>query len=117
MEYGYLNIYKYQIIIEGKLRDTYFDDIYHKFMKWLCRLSKRLYVENVCVEIHENFYAGKEAVIIDKNGEVYGQLYEYPLGTVGNKNNEPSWTDYLRGERAEGLTIPKLLEQKHHKNK
>lgn len=116
MEYGYLNIYKYQIIVEGKLRDTYFDDTYRNFMKWLCRLSKRLYVDNVCVEIHER-YTDKEAIIIDKNGEVYGDLFEYSLGSMGNENNEPTWTDYLRWERAENSTLPKLLEQKYCKKK
>ena len=37
----------YFIIVDGALRDTYFEDTLKSFMNWFCRLAKRLGVEDI----------------------------------------------------------------------
>lgn len=102
----------YIIVVEGYLRDRCFDDIYKRFIKWLCRLSKRLCVENVLVNIRDYY---KQTTIIDARG-VYEAMYEYPLCCLGNEDGEPSWTDYLRWERTKNSEYPLMLEYKYYKN-
>ena len=102
----------YIIVVEGYLRDRYFDAVYKEFVKWLCRLAKRLCVEDVLVNIRDYY---KQATVTDITG-IYEALYEYPLNTVGNENDEPSWTDYLRWEYSKKSEMPMLLEYKYHTN-
>lgn len=44
----------YFILLEGRLRDTTYDSLYKHFIKWLTRLAKRVYVDNVDV-VFEDF--------------------------------------------------------------
>lgn len=72
---------KYILIISASLRDREFDQTYREFIKWLCRLAKRILVENVLIKVE-----GYGKSIIVENPEigcgptpwetVYGQMLE-----------------------------------------
>ncbi len=42
---------EYIVVLEAYLRDTYFDDTLKAFCKWLNRLSKRVYLEDILVKV------------------------------------------------------------------
>lgn len=41
----------YIIVLEGRLRDTFYEDTLRSFTKWLSRLSKRVWIEDVLVRV------------------------------------------------------------------
>lgn len=41
----------YIVVLEGALRDTYYEDTLKAFVKWLNRLSKRIWVEDMLVRV------------------------------------------------------------------
>lgn len=45
---------EYILVVDGNLRDRKFTQTYREFVKWLVRLSKRLGVEEVLVEIKDH---------------------------------------------------------------
>lgn len=71
---------EYFVIVDGSLRDRFFEQTSMEFNKWLNRLAKRVSVEEILVKVSdlnkEYFYT---------NSLPYEDMYEY----------NPSWTDYL----------------------
>ena len=50
--YGYLRIQdEYILVVNGSFRDREFEQTLQEFNKWICRLAKRISVEDVLVEI------------------------------------------------------------------
>lgn len=81
---------KYLLMLNGDLRDRKFDETYREFVKWLCRLAKRVNVDSVLVRI---VGYGKECVINE-----YG--YENPFQRMNKdpswcKNGSENWCEYL----------------------
>ena len=70
---------EYFVIVDGSLRDRFFEQTFMEFNKWLNRLAKRVSVEEILVKVSdlnkEYFYT---------NSLPYEDMYEYP-----------NWTDYL----------------------
>ena len=55
LDNGWMHIYSgYLLIVDAELRDRYFEETKKAFLKWLCRLSKRLYVSDICVKIYDD---------------------------------------------------------------
>lgn len=50
----------YFVIVSGDFRDRYFNETLREFVEWLCRLAKRVRIEDVMVEIRG---FGKEILI------------------------------------------------------
>lgn len=90
----------YMVVVDASLRDREFEQTFKEFQKWLCRLSKRINVENVLVKING---FEKEKIITNRN-DVYGEMYELPSWC--NDNGEPAWYEYLVWEHGVGTPIP-----------
>lgn len=118
---------EYILVVEASLRDREFDQTYKEFQKWLCRLSKRISVEDVLVEIK----GYDQKVIIRNDNDVYGEMFESPSWYQGgmhsnwklskklkeysdNKEiNEPNWCEYLLWESMDNCEYPRILGFKY----
>ena len=82
---------EYILVVDGNLRDRKFAQTYREFVKWLVRLSKRLGVEEVLVEINEMVsWVEKE---------------------------ESNWCEYLLWEESEESNYPLMLEERYCRKK
>lgn len=99
----------YMIVVDAVLRDREFEITYKEFINWLCRLSKRVNIDNVLVEI-TGF--NKSAIIRNIN-DVYGKMFEAP--SWFDETGEPTWSEYMMFERVEGEEYPLILERKYSK--
>lgn len=63
----------YFITISGELRDRCLDETIKEFSKWLCRLAKRLWIDDINVHIH---YDWGNKILID-NSKPYFEMYDY----------------------------------------
>ena len=111
----------YILLVDGSLRDREFDQTYREFQKWLCRLAKRIDVEDVLVEVKD---WGKSSLV--KNPEiqkervwntVYGQMYEDPTWAQDRKKSgtgEPNWCEYLMWDYMKGSEYPMMLAYKYY---
>lgn len=108
---------EYILVVEGSLRDRFFNRTYREFQKWLCRLAKRISVENVLVEI-----TGYDEKCIITNPEisnykhwdtVYGQMFEPPSWFFTNKDKEPNWCEYLIWQPMDECDYPAVLGYKY----
>lgn len=62
-------------MVNGSFQDQNFKQTYKEFFKWLCRLTKRVFVEDVLVEIK-----GYDISTIIRNiNDVYGKMFENPI--------------------------------------
>ena len=92
---------RYMLAVEGDLRDTEFEETKRSFLKWLCRLAKRINVCSVVVMISEY---GHSMIISD--AAPFDSMYEWG-------DNEKLWTNYLRWERDPGSDMPLMLADKY----
>lgn len=105
---------KYILVVDGSFRDRKFDQTYKEFQNWLCRLAKRVSVEDVLVEVSGQ---GKSSVIRNpylQKSTVYGQMFEYP--SWSNDTGEPTWCEYLMYDRAKNSDYPMILGYKYFAN-
>ena len=107
---------EYILVVDGSLRDRMFDQTYKEFMKWLCRLGKRVGIEDVLVEVKDN----KKSTIIRNTNiqkekyswkKSFSQLFEDP--TWCNDTGEPNWCEYLMYDKAKKSDYPMLLAYKY----
>lgn len=116
----------YILVVDGSLRDRDFKTSYREFQKWLCRLAKRVCVEDVLVEIKgwdgvdwkSPDYAYDNArwrteVIRDPN-DAYWRMFEDPSWMADNISGEPAWYEYLMWESAKDSSYPLLLAYKYY---
>jgi len=109
---------KYILVVDGSLRDREFEQTYKEFQKWLCRLAKRVDIEDVLVEV-----IGFEKSTIIRNPRLkgkqswetmYGQMNEKPTWCYNDGEiHEPNWCEYLMWNRAKDSTFPMMLEYKY----
>jgi len=108
----------YYLTVSGSLRDRMFDETFREFVKWLCRLSKRLSVEYVLVSV-DGYKNGDchYRTLIDASGydnpygNPYDAMYEWP--SWANDDDEPAWWEYLWWDRARGSFLPMKLKYKY----
>lgn len=111
---------EYILVVEGSLRDRMFEQTYREFMKWLCRLGKRVGIEDVLVEVKGH---NKSTIIRNTNiqreryswEKSFSQLFEDP--TWCNDTGEPNWCEYLLWDRANNSDYPMLLAYKYFNDK
>lgn len=99
----------YYIIVEGNLRDRTYDRTMHEFSKWLCRLSKRLIVDEVYVKIRDdlNSYTYLD---YDRWDNPYSDMYEW------TSEDGYNWCDYLLWKSTDD-GLPEQLKTKYIHNK
>ena len=109
---GWLEIQSYyDLMVHAALRDRHFEETYREFMKWLCRLAKRIHIEDILVRISEY----DKSVVIDDGIDVespYYEMYEWP-SWCKESEGEPAWWEHLLWERAKGTEYPMLLAYKY----
>lgn len=99
----------YLLILEGKLRDREFEQTYKEFVKWLCRLCKRIDVEDILVQIkgHNHSEIITNSYLIHPKHSYntrFGQMYENPSWC--NDTGEPAWWEYLMWDRYGDSSLP-----------
>lgn len=104
------------LVVDGALRDRVYEETFREFMTWLCRLAKRVSVNDVLVKIDCPYY--KSFVIQDDSK--FGKMFELP--SWANKKHEPTWCEYLMWEPSKGWRgdsthhLPMALEYKYYNN-
>lgn len=101
---------EYILVVNGSFRDRMFEQTYKEFQKWLCRLAKRISVEDVLVEIQ----AYEKSVIVRNTDDIYGKMFEYP--SWSNDTGEPTWCEYLMWKRMDKYDYPRILGYKYFKD-
>lgn len=107
----------YLLTVHGDLRDRMFQETFREFMKWICRLSKRVMVLKVLVSIDgydEKSYIPKHYVL--DGTDVFAEMEELPSWCTGNTTGEPAWCEYLMWDRAKDSEMPILLKYKYFKD-
>lgn len=84
---------EYILVVNGNLRNRDFHRTFKEFNKWLCRLSKRVIVKNIMVDVDSDFEG-----FFFKNEVPYRQMFETPSWVDENSYN---WCEYLMWERGE----------------
>ena len=102
---------KYLLTLDAHLRDTVFKDTFRNFQKWLCRLAKRVSVLDLLIKITDDLDVAKTTIIQD--AQPYEEMFEYPLDSIGNKDGEPAWYEFLYWERMKDCSYPMLLGYKY----
>ncbi len=83
----------YILTIEAELRDREFSETVREFMNWLCRLSKRVFVTDICVKIHDKL--GKMLSLTDPGP--FAEMEEAPSGL--KLHGESAWWECLLWEK------------------
>ena len=109
----------YHLDIIAYLRDVEFDEAYRAFMKWLCRLAKRVQVEDVLVRVYDGY---KRALIDTPHLGVdnkYLAMFEPPTWCSDSNDEypEPNWCEYLMWDRAYDSDYPMMLGYKYFNDK
>ena len=98
---------EYILVVDGSFRDRMFEQTFKEFQKWLCRLSKRISVEDVLVEVK----GYEEKVSIRNTNDVYGRMFESP--TWCNDDGDPNWCEFMMWDRAKDSDYPMMLAYKY----
>lgn len=96
---------RYYITVFGSLRDRMFRETFTELQKWLVRLSKRVMVDSVNIELtadnrKEPYYIQYSAA---EERNPYYEMFEDPSWVT---KGEPAWYEYLMWERVPGDFIP-----------
>ena len=114
---GWLRIQdEYILVVDGSFRDRMFDQTFREFMKWLCRLGKRVSIEDALVEVK-----GYDKSTIIKNTNIQRKKYSYRKVFDGlfedpswcNDTGEPNWCEFMMWDRAKNSDYPMLLAYKY----
>lgn len=92
---------RYMLTVDGALRDREFEETKREFVKWLCRLAKRLSVYWVVVEISSYGHS-----MIISRVRPFEDMFEW-------KDGEKRWTSYLFWERDPQSDWPLKLADKY----
>lgn len=79
----------YILVVNGSFRDRKFKDTLKEFNKFLCRLAKRVGVEDVMVEIK----GYRKSILIRDNNKVYADMFEYPSWSY--KTDSSNWCERI----------------------
>ena len=75
---------RYFLVLDGNLRDRYYEDTFKELNKFLNRLGKRLMVDSVYVRL----YNYERSHIFTNKNDCYGKMFE----------NDNPWYNYLMWE-------------------
>lgn len=110
---GWLRVQsEYIIVVDGSLRDRMFEQTFKEFINWLCRLSKRVIVKDVMVEVSDY----DKSHLIRNDNDIYSDMFESPSWSPANQSGEPNWCEYLMWEGIDRWGYPRLLAYKYIKD-
>ena len=100
----------YYLILEGQFRDRVYEQTFRELNKFLNRLAKRVYVNDILIRLTG---WNKEFIIL--NSDPYQNMYEY---SADSNKDEPAWWEYLLWDRdPSGGSYPEKLTHKYPKLK
>lgn len=109
----------YILVVRGDLRDTEYFTTYRNFQKWLCRLSKRIFVDAVLVNIRGDWWPHHHTTLqygVNNEYNPYSYMYEYSIDCMENDNWEPNWAEYLLWDRGVNTDMPMMLAYKYYED-
>lgn len=83
---------EYIIVVNGALKDMGYMETLRNFNKWLTRLSKRIMVIDVFVNVYGDYEGSK---IIKEHYGAYCDMFEYPSWYKRYKNSKGNWCERL----------------------
>src|SRR5574344_882224 len=100
---------EYILVVDGSFRDRMFDQTFREFMKWLCRLGKRVDIEDVLVEVK-----GYDKSTVVRNYNIQRKKYSYRKVFDGlfenpswcNDTGEPNWCEFMMYDRTKNSDYP-----------
>ena len=98
----------YILVVNSAFRDVPIDQAHKDFQRWLCRLAKRVWVNDILIKVES-----RERKILIDSYEPYWNMFEKPSRTG---KDEPNWCEYLMWEEAIGSSLPMQLEYKYYNN-
>lgn len=108
----------YIVVLEGNLRDRFFEQTKKEFIKWLSRLSKRVLVNSGVINVSglsANSFEHKSMNISFSNHDdnPWHDMFEWPSWT-SDSNGEPTWCEYLMWDSSESVDrMPIMLAYKY----
>ena len=100
----------YYLILEGQFRDRMYEQTFRELNKFLNRLAKRVYVDDILIRL-----TGWDKEILISNSDPYQDMYEY---SADSNKDEPAWWEYLLWDRdPSGGSYPEKLTHKYPKLK
>ena len=106
---GWLNVQsQYILAVDGSLRDRTFEETKKEFVKWLCRLAKRVTVEEILVTVESI----DGSMLIREDMGAFWNMFEDPSWV--KKDHEPTWCEYLMWDKAKGSDMPMMLAYKYY---
>ena len=100
----------YYLILEGQFRDRMYEQTFCELNKFLNRLAKRVYVDDILIRL-----TGWDKEIVISNSDPYQDMYEY---SADSNKDEPAWWEYLLWDRdPSGGSYPEKLTHKYPKLK
>ena len=84
----------YLIVVEADLLGRTVSRTTREFSNWLCRLSKRVLVNDVLVEVSEPY--GK-SYLFRNDSSFYSNMYEFPNWMDGNGVSKANWCESMMG--------------------
>ena len=100
----------YYLILEGQFRDRVYEQTFRELNKFLNRLAKRVYVDDILIRL-----TGWDKEIVISNSDPYQDMYEY---SADSNKDEPAWWEYLLWDRdSSGGSYPEKLTHKYPKLK
>ena len=105
---------EYILVVEGNFRDRFFDDTYKEFIKWLCRLAKRVFIKSVLVNIDSDDKGSHIICENDSYHNAYAEMFENPSWFWNNKDKTSNWCEYLMWDRHKESDMPAKLVYKYY---
>lgn len=96
----------YYLVLEGTLRDRMYEQTFRELNKFLNRLAKRVYVDDILIRL-----TGWDKETIISNSSPYQDMYEY---STSSSEGESAWWEYLLWDRdLSGGSYPEKLTYKY----
>ena len=102
----------YLITVRGQLRDRHVELTHRELLRWLVRLAKRVYIDEVTISVFGDALESciRPMIITNEKGK-FSSLYEW--SPCDEENAPPAWTDFMMWERDES-GLPLELAYKYY---
>ena len=113
----------YHLLLDGALRDVYFEEGFKMFNKWLNRLAKRVFIDDILVKVkgYTKDKFNEKTYLFDRYKPYHtmeelprwAQLY-HSKGKEKELHYEPNWCEYLMWDKSDVSNSPLLLDYKYY---